>query len=226
MKKLLIPVFCAAALTFTGCISDFNEDDFVKTTPAIMENIAVDGELANDLRITQTTKMKTEQGVEVVCVRARLKREGFASFILNKENKVDIAYKFTWFDAQGKEVSGANKWQSLSLRPGDEFACTSSAPAKGITKVSLTIRKNTAVKTASVKMEKAKAAPAPKAVKKAKAAPAPKAVKKAKAAPAPKAVKKAQYNKNTNCLCGCAYGEKCYCPEGSSCPNAGKNTSK
>ena len=42
MKKFLIPALSAAvALTFTGCISDFNESDFVRTVPAIMENIKV-----------------------------------------------------------------------------------------------------------------------------------------------------------------------------------------
>ena len=210
MKKFLIPAFCAAALTFTGCISDFNESDFVRTVPAIMENIQVDGDLAKDLRIIQTSKMKTEQGVEVICVRARLKREGLVDFVKNAPDTINISYKYTWYDAQGKEVPGT-KWQTLSLKPGNEFACTSSAPAKGITKVTLTIRKDS-------KAPACKAAPAcPKAN-------APKAVK-APAKAAPKAVKNNKNVKN-NCLCGCANGESCYCPADSACPNAGKNKKK
>ena len=221
MKKFLIPAFCAAALTFTGCISDFNENDFVRTVPAIMENIKVDGDLSKDLRIIQTSKMKTEQGVEVICVRARLKREGLVDFVKNAPNAINISYKFTWYDAQGKEVSGT-KWQTLSLKPGNEFACTSSAPAKGITKVTLTIRKDT--KTPACKAAaKCPKANTPKAVK-SPAKAAPKAAK-APAKAAPKAVKN---NKNvkTNCLCGCANGESCYCPADSACPNAGKNKKK
>ena len=232
MKKFLIPAFCAAALTFTGCISDFNENDFVRTVPAIMENIKVDGDLAKGLRVIQTSKMKTEQGVEVICVRARLKREGLVDFVKNSPNTISISYKYTWFDAQGKEVPGA-KWQTLSLKPGNEFACTSSAPAKGITKVTLTIRKNckAACKAAATcpKANAKVAATCPKANAKVaancpKAKAAPKAVK-ADAKAAPKAVKNNKKVKN-NCLCGCASGESCYCPADSACPNAGKNKKK
>ena len=213
MKKFLIPALCAAAaLTFTGCINDFNEDDFVNTVPAIMENIKVDGNLANDIRIIQTSKMKTEQGAEVVCVRARLKREGFKAFVKGCPNTINISYKYTWFDAQGKEVPGS-KWQKISLKPGSEFACTSSAPAKGITKVTLTIRKDC---KAPAKCDKA-----PAKCDKAPATKCPKAVKK-NVKPAPKAAK----NVKNDCLCGCANGEKCYCPAGAPCPNAGKNKKK
>ena len=228
MKKFLIPAFCAAALTFTGCISDFNENDFVRTVPAIMENIKVDGDLAKGLRVIQTSKMKTEQGVEVICVRARLKREGLVDFVKNSPNTISISYKYTWFDAQGKEVPGA-KWQTLSLKPGNEFACTSSAPAKGITKVTLTIRKNCKAAATCPRAKAKVSANCPKANAKVaancpKAKAAPKAVK-ADAKAAPKAVKNNKKVKN-NCLCGCASGESCYCPADSACPNAGKNKKK
>ena len=204
MKKLLIPAIFAAALTFTGCINDFNEDDYVMTTPALMESVMVEGDLNDSLKIIQTSKMNTESGVEVVCIRGRLKREGFANFVRNGKNSIDLCYKFTWFDAQGKEVANqSGKWHSLMLKPGSEFACTSAAPAKGITKVSLVIRKAG---------EKAPAA----------AAKAPAAQKQKAAAKAPAA----QKNTKNSCLCGCAQGEKCYCPEGAPCPNAGKNKKK
>ena len=206
MKKLFIPALCAAALTFTGCIGSFNEDDYVKTTPALMESVSVEGDLADDLKIIQTSKMKTESGVEVVCIRGRLKREGFACFVMNCKNTIDLAYKFTWTDAQGKEAANAaGKWQNLSLKPGSEFACTSTAPSKEFNKVKLVIRKA--------------GDPAPAAVK------APAKQEKNTKAPA-KAAKKTQNNAKNNCLCGCAQGEKCYCPEGAPCPNAGKNKKK
>ena len=203
MKKLFIPVICAAALTFTGCINDFNEDDFVNTTPEMMKSVSVEGDLANKLRITQTSKMKTEKGIEVVCVRARLKRENLKEFVMNPSGMIDISYKFVWTDAKGKECAGS-KWQTISLKPGSEFACTSSAPAKGISNVKLILRK------------KGEKQAAPAAVKKAPAKQKNAAVKQA-----PKAK-----NSKTDCLCGCAKGEKCYCPEGSACPNAGKNKKK
>lgn len=213
MKKFLIPALCAAAaLTFTGCINDFNEDDFVKTVPAIMENIKVEGDLADNLRIIQTSKMKTEKGSEVICVRARLKRESLKSFVKNCPNDIQISYKYTWFDANGKEIAGA-KWQSLSLKPGREFACTSTAPVKGISKVTLTIRRDC---TASAQYKKADAK-----CKKA-AANCPKAAAKKNVKAAPKAAK----NAKNSCLCGCANGETCYCPAGAPCPNAGKNKKK
>ena len=220
MKKFLIPALCAAvALTFTGCISDFNESDFVRTVPAIMENIKVEGDLANDLRVIQTSKMKTEQGVEVICVRARLKRESLVEFVKSCPNAINISYKYTWYDAQGKEVPGA-KWQTLSLKPGNEFACTSSAPAKGISKVILTIRKDCKASSckAAKKCNKAD-------VKAAKCQKANAKCQKASAKAAPKAVKNTKNAKN-DCLCGCANGEKCYCPADSACPNAGKNKKK
>lgn len=207
MKKLLIPAICAAALTFTGCVGSFNEDDYVMTTPALMESVSVEGDLADSLKIIQTSKMKTEGGVEVVCIRGRLKREGFASFVMNRKNSVELTYKFTWFDAQGKEVANAaDKWHSLTLKPGSEFACTSTAPAKEISKVSLIIRKAD---------EEAPAVAASAPAKQDKTAKAP-----AKAAP------KTKKNTKNDCLCGCAQGEKCYCPEGAPCPNAGKNKKK
>ena len=38
MKNFLIPALCAAAaLTFTGCINDFNEDDFVESSGEMKE---------------------------------------------------------------------------------------------------------------------------------------------------------------------------------------------
>ncbi|MBR2439538.1 MAG: YcfL family protein [Lentisphaeria bacterium] len=207
MNKLYIAAICAAALTFTGCVGSFNEDDYVMTTPALMESVTVSGDLADSLKITQTSKMKTESGVEVVCIRGRLKREGFASFVMNRKNSVELTYKFTWFDAQGKEVANAaDKWHSLTLKPGSEFACTSTAPAKEINKVSLIIRKAG---------EEAPAVAASAPAKQDKTAKAP-----AKAAP------KTKKNTKNDCLCGCAQGEKCYCPEGAPCPNAGKNKKK
>ena len=249
MKKWFIPVLCFAALTFSGCVSDFREDDHVMTAPALMETVSIDSQLADDLRIIQTSKMKTEKGLEVVCIRARLKREGFVSFVLNLKNTLDLSYKFTWFDAQGKEVKSADQWYSLSLRPGAEFSCTSQAPALGISKVVLTIRKGlekkevrTVPAAPAVKPATPAAKPAAPAVKPATpaakpAAPAAKpaapAVKNSPAAKpaAPAAVKKAasaqkKIQINTNCLCGCANGETCYCSEDSGCPNAKKNKTK
>lgn len=205
MKKFLLPAFCAAALALTGCVGSFNEDDHIATQPEIMKSVSVEGDLADALRITQTSKMKTEQGIEVVCIRGRLKREGFCGFVFSPDNEVGISYKFTWFDAQGKEVDApAYKWHSLAIKPGGEFAFVSHAPAKDVVNVKLAICK--AKPQADVKTVPAAAAP--------KAAP--------KAAPAPKAPAAKAAPVKTNCLCGCASGNPCYCPEGSACPKAGK----
>ena len=214
MKKLFIPALCAALFTFTGCVNSFNEDDHIATQPAIMESVTLEGDLADDIRITQTSKMKTEQGIEVVCIRGRLKRDGFCKFVLKPDSTVNLAYKFTWFDAQGKEITvSAYKCRTLTLKPGEEFALVSHAPAKDIVNVKLVIRLKDACAQPCAKTCAAKKAPA--------AAKAPVAAPEAPAAvPAKKASVK------TNCLCGCAAGNPCYCPEGSACPNAGKNTKK
>ena len=207
MKKFFLPALCTAALALTGCVGSYNEDDHIATQPEIMKSIAVEGDLADALRITQTSKMKTEQGIEVVCIRGRLKREGFCGFVFSPDTEVNISYKFTWFDAQGKEVEApAYKWHSLAVKPGGEFAFVSHAPAKDIVNVKLVICQA----KPQADMKTVPAAAAPKAAPAAKAAPAQKAPA-AKAAPV-----------KTNCLCGCASGNPCYCPEGSACPKAGK----
>lgn len=228
MKNWFVPALCFAAMTFSGCISDFREDDHVMTTPALMETVRVDSEISDDLRIIQTSKMRTEKGLEVVCIRARLKRDGFVSFVLSLQNTYDLSYKFTWFDAQGKEVKSNDQWYSMTLRPGAEFSCTSQSPAPGVVKVALTIRKGLAKKTVQTvpAVSAKKPAPAVKAVP----APVNKAVPAVSAKkPVPAPVKNAvpapkKVQSNTNCLCGCANGETCYCSEDSGCPNAKKQT--
>ena len=236
MGKLFLPAVAAAVLTLTGCVSDFNESDYVKTQPAVMDSVVIEGELSKDLRIIQTSQLKTESGVEDVTVRARLKRDGLKNFVFDSGKPVEVSYKFTWYDAQGNVVSvgGEYRWQTVTLYPGGEISCSSRAPEKGICKVKLEFRSGAAP---------AEAAPAEfstdgkgKGSKKLMERELPADIRDGKATTTKEikaktdAVEKnnkvlkeinrkvEQKSKKTiECLCGCANGESCYCPADSVC---------
>ena len=125
--KFLFPALCASVLAFTaGCVNDFNEDDYITLQEGVMDSVKISDDLAGDIRIIQTSRIKTESGVEVVCVRGRLKRDSFSSFVFNSAKTIDLSYRFTWCDAEGKEIANSCKgWNTVALRPGEEFSCTS-----------------------------------------------------------------------------------------------------
>ena len=234
-NKILFPALCAAVLSFSaGCINDFNEDDHVALQEGLMESVMVSDNLAGDIRIIQTSRLKTESGVEVVCVRGRLKRDGFASFVFDSVQSIDLSYRFIWYDAEGKVIEGScSGWNTLVLHPGEEFSCTSYSPMKNAGKVQLEIKKG---------MESA--VPAADCAKKDAADELPADIREGKATTTKeikaktdevekknKTIQKVnekvnQKNADNKCLCGCASGETCYCPEGSACPNTGKNKKK
>lgn len=232
------PALCASMIALTaGCVNDYNEDDYISTQPGLMESVVLSDDLADDIRIIQTSNLKTESGVEVVCIRGRLKRDGFASFVFNSVKTIEISYRFLWFDAEGKEIANEQSgiWHTVALRPGEEFACTSHAPVKGIDKVKLEIKKGTEVSAPVAEKKEEKIAgevlkkELPAEIREGKAT----TTKEIKAKTDEveqknKTLQKVnqkveQKNSKNSCLCGCASGETCYCPEGSACPNAGKN---
>lgn len=231
----LLPAVCAAMLAAAGCAESYNEDDHVTIDAGVMESVVIDNQLAGDIRIIQTAQVTTEAGVKGVCVRARLKRAGYAGFMFNSYDKINISYKFTWIDAEGKDVSQGEKygWNTIQLFPGDEFACTSYAPAKNIPNVKLEIRKGieSAVPSASetaVKPEKTSEKvlrkELPAEIREGKAtttveikAKTDEVEKKNKALKeVNEKVRKGSSLKN-DCKCGCASGATCYCPEDSPC---------
>ena len=238
-KHYLIPALCTALVFMAGCVNDFNEDDYVKTSPALMESVVIEGDLAKDIRIIQTSSMKTEDGRELVCIRGRLKRECLAKYVFGSYKSMNISYLFTWWDVQGKKVPCGNVWQNLQLYPGEEFACTSYSPAKEAVKVKLEFKAGTVV-SAPVSGENCVKEPA-SAAQKLQQRELPADIREGKSttteAIRAKTGKVEENNKvlkkinqkvdgkgvKNNCLCGCANGETCYCPEGSACPNAGKN---
>lgn len=232
--KTLIPAAFAAVFAMTGCIGNFNENDFISVQDGIMESVTVDNNIAEDLRIIQAGSMKTESGVEIVSIRGRLKRSGFVNFVFDSYKPVSVSYKFTWYDAEGNAITGdsAYSWKTIQLFPGEEFSCVSCAPSKDVKKMTFTVKAGE--ETAAQADEAFRPQPAGEMLKKE----LPDEIREGKTTTTKeikaktdevekknkvlKEVSEKVDNGKSACLCGCANGEDCYCPEGSACPNAGK----
>ena len=233
--NFLVPALCASMLALTvGCVNNFNEDDHIATQEGLMESVSFSDDLADQIRIIQTSRIKTESGVEVVCIRGRLKRDGFTSYVFNSAKAIDLSYRFVWFDKDGKEIAGnSGSWHTVALYPGEEFACTSYAPMKGVDKVKLEIKEGVEVSTVKEEKEekiggKVLKNELPAEIREGKTTTTKEIkAKNDEVEQKNKTIQKVnqkveQKNKKNPCLCGCANGEPCYCPEGSACPNAGK----
>lgn len=236
--SFMIPVLCTAVLVAAGCAGDYNEDDHIALDSAILESVTIDDKIANDIRIIQTTRTKTESGVEGVCVRGRLKRAGYFGYLFNSYGNTKLSYKFTWIDEDGKNASrGQNYgWHAVRLFPGEEFACTSYAPAKGNFKVNLEIREGAemlftpdATAVSDETSRKVLQTELPAEIREGKATTTKEIKAKTEEVEKKnKALKKVNEKvadtdaSKTNCKCGCAFGATCYCPDDSPC-RAGKN---
>jgi len=148
MQKLILISLCS--LLLISCQATVNTlDNTEKTMQATSidtSKVSTDGFLKDRLDIIRVDKKQRDDGLLSIQVTAQNIRTSFwsqASSWFMGDNPYQIAYRFTWFDADGMEVETATStWVPLIVIPGDTVRLKAISPSAQCKDFSLAIREN------------------------------------------------------------------------------------
>ena len=143
-NKFVIAGMIALPLIFAGCASDKltpEEEKFEKEK----KNIIIDKDMEDEIEIKAIRRWETEHGLSKVLIRARARVTGCFEWVFCSYKTLPIAYRFAWYDADGKEVENplSINWSILNAQYDEELGFNSSSPDKNAKNFKLFIKKVT-----------------------------------------------------------------------------------
>ena len=143
-NKFVIAGMIALPLIFAGCASDKltpEQEKFEKEK----KNIIIDKDMEDEIEIKAIRRWETEHGLSKVLIRARARVTGCFEWVFCSYKTLPIAYRFAWYDADGKEVENplSINWSILNAQYDEELGFNSSSPDKNAKNFKLFIKKVT-----------------------------------------------------------------------------------
>ena len=148
MKKIyIISISCLLLIACQATVNTVeNEQKTIQVDAVDMAKVSTDVFLKNRLEISGVNKKELADGLLKVQVTVRNVRTGFwdqvSSWYMG-DNPYQIAYRFTWLDIDGMEVTtAANTWIPITVVPGDTVRLQAISPNPRCKDFTLSIREN------------------------------------------------------------------------------------
>lgn len=148
MKKILI--IAISCVVLVACQSTVNTIENTEKTmdrqPVDMSKISTDDFLNRRLVIDRIDKAEQADGLLKIQVTARNVRSSaldqMSTWFMG-DNPYQIAYRFSWLDAQGMSVeTGAQTWIPMTVVPGDTVRIMAISPNSRCKDFVLSLREN------------------------------------------------------------------------------------